>query len=589
MPPKRRNKSAPVVNPADSPSHEDAMLALQQGIDPGLAARSAHPGVFREWEAHFKATGSSSGFTPSPCRSPQAGLPVSESSSQQNTPTQANFITSGLAEHARIESSILKWPHEASPRTPSPPAIVAPPPQVDHDMAPASPSSSDSDIDPIEAIHSVVDTFTDAGRLADLSKAVFEKVYETRSVHNTISTIDESTSLDRLLLILLDLFRPNTPLPHPTPNAPPPAVPAVEAQAALRAPEKSPVRKKVKASAPTPPKPQPPPAAVKPKAVALKSHPAPQDAPPISVAKARPCQRRATHTTRGLTRKGIYLTPPAGSTCNTASFTPEVINSFNSLIGSDLQAKGLDLLTAHESGGGIFIDATRTPTSALTGVVLKHVRRLFPASNGACAIDSIHPTSTSFLKLFDVPITAGPPTEWANLTREALKSALAQSLVGKIILDNLKHRPRIMCVSPHSDSCIAWIDLHDTQSGSTAASLIGKHIRIGEVNCRIADAKPHPGSIVCTQCTWWGHHHSQCRSQSVCCPLCGGPHSEANHTVMVKVDRVDHRHCINCTSANRFRLSDKQRKTSHASSDHKCLFWSNRFNRGWLKKQFKSG
>jgi hypothetical protein len=150
----------------------------------------------------------------------------------------------------------------------------------------------------------------------------------------------------------------------------------------------------------------------------------------------------------------------------------------------------------------------------------------------------------------------------------------AQSLVGKIILDNLKHRPRIMRVSPHSDSCIAWIDLHDTQSGSTAASLIGKHIRIGKVNCRIAGAKPHPGSIVCTRCTRWGHHYSQCRSQSVRCPLCGGPHSEANHTAMVKVDRVDHRHCINCNSANRFRPSDKQRKTSHASSDHKCPFWS---------------
>jgi hypothetical protein len=114
MPPKRRNKSAPVVNPADSPSQEVVVLTLQQGISPGQAACLAHPGVFWEWEAHFKATGSSTGFTPVPRRSPQAGHPVSESLSQQNTPTQANFITSGLAEHARIESSILKWPHEAS-------------------------------------------------------------------------------------------------------------------------------------------------------------------------------------------------------------------------------------------------------------------------------------------------------------------------------------------------------------------------------------------------------------------------------------------------------------------------------------------
>jgi hypothetical protein len=234
MPPKRRNKSAPVVNPADSPSREEVVVALQQGINPGLNARSAHPGVFREWEAHYNATGSTSGFTPSPRRSPQAGLPVSGSASQQTTPVQANFITAGLAEHARIESSILKRPLEVSPRTPSPPAIVPPPLQVDHDMAPTSPtSSSNSDVDPIEAIHEVVDTFTDAGRLADLSKVVFAKVYDTRDMHTSFSTIDKSTSLDRLLLTLLDLFRPNAPPPPPNTDAPLPAVPAVEAQAAL--------------------------------------------------------------------------------------------------------------------------------------------------------------------------------------------------------------------------------------------------------------------------------------------------------------------------------------------------------------------
>jgi hypothetical protein len=306
------------------------------------------------------------------------------------------------------------------------------------------------------------------------------------------------------------------------------------------------------------------------------------------VARPRPRRCRATHTTRGLTRKGIYLTPPAGSTCSAAFFTPEVFDGLHSHLRSDLKVTDLDLVSAHPSGGGIFIDTTRTPTSAETAFVLKHVRRLFPTPQGTPAIDTILPSSTSFLKLIDVPITPGPPKDWANLTREALMSALSQSLVGKIVIDNLKHRPRIMRVSPHSDSCVAWIDLHDAQSGSTAAALIGKHILVGNVNCRIAGAKPHPGTIFCTRCQRWGHHFAKCRSQSVRCALCGGPHSEVNHPTMVKEDRVLLRHCLNCTSANRNREPTVRRKTSHATTDAKCPFWQHRFDRDWLKRQFKS-
>jgi hypothetical protein len=246
----------------------------------------------------------------------------------------------------------------------------------------------------------------------------------------------------------------------------------------------------------------------------------------------------------------------------------------------------LDLISAHPIGGGIFIDTSRTPTSAETAFVLKHVRRLFPTPQGSPAIDTILPSSTSFLKLIDVPITPGPPKDWAKLTHEALMSALRQSPLGASLADSFKHRPRIMRVSPHSDSCIAWIDLHDTQSGSKAAQFIGKHVRIGNVNCRIAGAKPHPGSVACNRCLRWGHHANQCRSQSVRCPLCGGPHCEANHSTVVKEDRLLFRHCINCAAANRFREVPDKRNTTHPSTDLKCPFWKHRFDRDWLKRQF---
>jgi hypothetical protein len=287
-----------------------------------------------------------------------------------------------------------------------------------------------------------------------------------------------------------------------------------------------------------------------------------------------------------MTRKGLYLAPPAGSSCSATAFTSEVLSDLNTLIETDLNTKDLVLISSHDLGGGIFIDTSRVPTSAETAFVLKHIRRLFPSPQGV-SIDAIKPSATSYLKLVDVPISPGLPKEWARLTSEVLKSALAISPAGIIIAANIKHRPRIMRVSAHSDSCIAWIDIHDSQNGATAAQLIGKHVRVGNSTCRITGAKPHPGSVVCTRCNRWGHHFTQCRSQSVRCALCGGPHCEANHTTMVKVDRVDHRHCLNCSSANRLRASDKRRKTNHTAMDPKCPFWRNRFDRDWLKRQFK--
>jgi hypothetical protein len=181
---------------------------------------------------------------------------------------------------------------------------------------------------------------------------------------------------------------------------------------------------------------------------------------------------------------------------------------------------------------------------------------------------------------FDVPIIPDlPKDEWMTTTHHTLSKQFDKSLVGKLLAKNIKHKLHIMRNSPHSDSCMAWIDIHDTMSGTNVAALIGKFIYFGGFSCRIVGAKPHPSSLQCTQCQKWGHHESKCRSQGMHCPLCGRPHREANHTMYVKVKQDEH-HCVNCTSS-------KHAKNNHASTDCKCPFWQNRFNRNWLKRQFK--
>jgi hypothetical protein len=222
------------------------------------------------------------------------------------------------------------------------------------------------------------------------------------------------------------------------------------------------------------------------------------------------------------------------------------------------------------------MDTNSTPTSTETVFVLKHVCCLYPAQEGDTNhVSTISPSSTSFLKVINILIKPDLDKKvWALETWVTFCKELEKSPVGKLLAKNIKHIPCIMRNSPHSDLCTAWVDIHNTMSGANMAALIRRFIYFGDLPCRIVGAKPHCGSLQCTQCQKWGHHSNQCRSQSMCCALCRGPHSQDNHVVLIKV-KTDDCHCLNC-------MSSKHAKNNHTSTDCKCLFWQHHFvkNRG---------
>ncbi|XP_006455811.1 hypothetical protein AGABI2DRAFT_121727 [Agaricus bisporus var. bisporus H97] len=307
-----------------------------------------------------------------------------------------------------------------------------------------------------------------------------------------------------------------------------------------------------------------------------KRAPPPSSTPSVSFrAPSAPRKRRqGKHTAHGASRRAIILTPPTDSPVTAASFTPEVINNLNRLLKSDVKS---DVILTHASveGNGICIAASRVPSPAEIAFVLKHVRRIFPSPNVPIGHSPI--TSTSYLKIVDIPHVPASPKEWALKQHEAFTNALNKSPVGASLAKLIKHKPRFMRASPHSDSCWAWVDIHDTVSGSNARTYISKFMSISGTNCQIKGARPHSGSVHCARCQRWGHHSDQCRAKCVRCSLCSGPHTEANH-----LKCVDVRQCANCTAAKR--PADKR---SHSSTDAKvCPFWKNRFDRAWLKRQF---
>ncbi|EKM74130.1 hypothetical protein AGABI1DRAFT_95854 [Agaricus bisporus var. burnettii JB137-S8] len=233
-----------------------------------------------------------------------------------------------------------------------------------------------------------------------------------------------------------------------------------------------------------------------------KRAPPPASAPAVSFAApsaARKASRRHRHTTHSAKRRGIKVTPPPGLNITAASFTPEVINDLNAHIKRDLNYQtNLQLTHAMVDGNGVYLAATHVPTEALTAFVLKHIRKHWPSPQAPITSDPI--TSTSYLKVVDVPHITADPKEWYAKQNEAFINALKVSPVGAELTKLIKHKPRFMRASPHSDSCWAWVDIHNTASGARARAFINKVVNVSGVNCRILGAKPHSGSVLCSRC-----------------------------------------------------------------------------------------
>ncbi|XP_006463097.1 hypothetical protein AGABI2DRAFT_73806 [Agaricus bisporus var. bisporus H97] len=241
-----------------------------------------------------------------------------------------------------------------------------------------------------------------------------------------------------------------------------------------------------------------------------------------------------------------------------------------------------DVILEHseDSGSGIFIAASRVLSSSETACVLKHIRRLVTIA-GVVPIKSSPITSTSYLKVINVPMIPTEPKVWQSTQRSAFTNALSISPVGKELSIAIKHAVQFMWTLAHSNTCVAWVDICDSVAGTSARSYIGKTIVIGGRNCQIRGAAPRPGSALCTRCMRWGHHSSVCRSKGIRCPLCGLPHSEAAHHEYCAHSKRDPeaRSCVNCSVAGKT-------KRDHSATDTSCPFWQNRFDRDWLRRQF---
>jgi hypothetical protein len=178
-------------------------------------------------------------------------------------------------------------------------------------------------------------------------------------------------------------------------------------------------------------------------------------APPLSSLSARRrWRRKGKHTAHGPSHRGIKLTPPAGSSICAKSITPDLIREINTHLGKDIDSNVI-LEAAFDIGTGIFLAASAIPSPPDVACVLKHVRRLLPVT-GLIPIKAEPATSTSYLKVVDVPLVAAAPREWQLAQRAAFNKVLALSPVGSQLSRYIKHAPPASCgplLTPTPVSC----------------------------------------------------------------------------------------------------------------------------------------
>ncbi|EKM74259.1 hypothetical protein AGABI1DRAFT_133450 [Agaricus bisporus var. burnettii JB137-S8] len=105
-----------------------------------------------------------------------------------------------------------------------------------------------------------------------------------------------------------------------------------------------------KAAARRPPQQRPPP---RPQAPTAPAAPAPITPAPKPSGK----KRRARHTCHGASRRGVFLTPPAGSSIRAAHISPAMLAEINTHLKNDVSSDVI-LEHAEDSGSGIFVAAS---------------------------------------------------------------------------------------------------------------------------------------------------------------------------------------------------------------------------------------
>jgi hypothetical protein len=294
---------------------------------------------------------------------------------------------------------------------------------------------------------------------------------------------------------------------------------------------------------------------------------------------AKPRSKKASSTVHGPSRRQILVkASPIPDAFNPGDLLDQVRSKL-ALHRSRLVAQSVSL-----AYGGFSIATDVVASEDELRFVREGVRAALP---GASSTATELPSSTSYLKLVDVPLTAGDKM----ITPEIIIQQIAKA--GPLVRDHvvLQTPPRVVRDSPKSDTATVYLNVADSVSGARAKVLLRQSVQFGRYVAYFRTARANPGMALCNRCWRWGHPASACRAPQIKCPACMGPHRKDHHRTLAgcckgnpganppvppTLEGVPCPHpsrCPNCRKA-------------HAADDRRCDFWRHRFDQDWIRARY---
>jgi hypothetical protein len=216
--------------------------------------------------------------------------------------------------------------------------------------------------------------------------------------------------------------------------------------------------------------------------------------------------------------------------------------------------------------------------------ILEATRVVFPAATSA---DAALPSSTSYLKLVDVPYVMNNKA----IMPDGVLTHIACARVKDLVV--LQGPLRVVCDLVALDMATVYMNVADSVSGVCAKALIGQMVQFGQFVAVFRAARANLGSPLCQWCWKWGHPTTACWGPQIKCPIWTGPHRNEHHHTLAgccKGGLADQpppvgptpegapcphpARCINCHKP-------------HAADDCRCAFWHHRFNRDWIQVRYE--
>ena len=135
------------------------------------------------------------------------------------------------------------------------------------------------------------------------------------------------------------------------------------------------------------------------------------------------------------------------------------------------------------------------------------------------------PQSKSYLKILGLPYMI-------ENTNTPMDAGVVENIIKSThIFNDIKvaSKPCVCKVSPKSDMAIVWVDVWDSQNGSSAKKIINRSFNVGSFIATVRGANMNPGVPQCKNCWKWGHTTFACHFQGSRCVKCNGPHKFEHH------------------------------------------------------------